>query len=31
MNKAGIFYKHDPEDLLDFKIKVVVVLRISEL
>ena len=31
MNKAGIFYKHDPEDLLDFKIKVIVVLRISEL
>ena len=30
MNKAGIFYKRDAENLLDLKIKVIVVLRISE-
>ena len=30
MNKAEIFYKRDPENLLDLKIKVIVVLRISE-
>lgn len=30
MNKTGIFYESRPENLFEFKIKVIVVLRLSE-
>ena len=30
MNKTGIFYESGPENLFEFKIKVIVVLRLSE-
>ena len=30
MNKTGLFYESGPENLFEFKLKVIVVLRLSE-